>query len=64
MLLESGDTGNSPWSEACWQGRAYFDAPEIDGAMWLATVRPHKAGDMVKVKITAAAPYDLLSQER
>jgi ribosomal protein S12 methylthiotransferase len=41
------------------KGRTKGDAPEIDGAVYVATRRPLRAGDIVNVKITRAEAYDL-----
>jgi ribosomal protein S12 methylthiotransferase len=41
------------------QGRSKYDAPEIDGAVFVASRRPLRAGDVVTVKIERADTYDL-----
>ncbi|GAC1331632.1 MAG: 30S ribosomal protein S12 methylthiotransferase RimO [Beijerinckiaceae bacterium] len=41
------------------KGRSQFDAPEIDGAVHVASRRPLRAGDIVTVKIERADAYDL-----
>jgi ribosomal protein S12 methylthiotransferase len=41
------------------KGRSKGDAPEIDGAVHVASRRPLRAGDIVSVKIEAADAYDL-----
>jgi ribosomal protein S12 methylthiotransferase len=41
------------------QGRTAFQAPEIDGVVHIKKGKSH-GGDMVLVKITQAAPYDLV----
>ena len=41
------------------RGRSKGDAPEIDGAVHVASRRPLRAGDIVSVKIDAADAYDL-----
>ena len=35
------------------------DAPEIDGAVHIASRRPLRVGEIVTVKIETAGPYDL-----
>ena len=40
-------------------GRSSADAPEIDGLVYLDQVADLQAGDLVKVKVTAADDYDL-----
>ena len=41
------------------KGRSMWDAPEIDGAVYVSSRRPLKAGDIVTVKIERADAYDL-----
>jgi ribosomal protein S12 methylthiotransferase len=41
------------------KGRTKWDAPEIDGAVHVASHRPLRVGDIVTVKIEAADAYDL-----
>jgi len=41
------------------KGRTKGDAPQIDGAVHIATRRPLRAGDIVTVKIDRADAYDL-----
>jgi len=41
------------------KGRSKGDAPEIDGAVHIATRRPLRAGDIATVKIERANAYDL-----
>lgn len=41
------------------KGRSKWDAPEIDGAVYVASRRPLRPGDMVTVKIERADAYDL-----
>ena len=41
------------------KGRSKADAPEIDGAVYVASKRPLRAGDIVTVKIERADAYDL-----
>jgi ribosomal protein S12 methylthiotransferase len=41
------------------KGRSKGDAPQIDGAVHIATRRPLRAGDIVSVKIERASAYDL-----
>jgi ribosomal protein S12 methylthiotransferase len=40
-------------------GRSFADAPEIDGIVKIKKAADVKVGDMVKVKIEKAGPYDL-----
>ncbi|MBV8568187.1 MAG: 30S ribosomal protein S12 methylthiotransferase RimO [Methylobacteriaceae bacterium] len=41
------------------KGRSKADAPEIDGAVYVASRRPLRAGDIVTVKIERSDAYDL-----
>ena len=41
------------------KGRSKYDAPEIDGAVYVASRRPLRAGDAVTVKIERSDEYDL-----
>lgn len=40
-------------------GRSFADAPEIDGIVKIKNAAGAKVGDMIKVKIEKAGPYDL-----
>ncbi|HEX8164972.1 MAG TPA: 30S ribosomal protein S12 methylthiotransferase RimO [Beijerinckiaceae bacterium] len=48
--------GSSPGTA---KGRSKYDAPEIDGAVYVASRRPLRQGDIVTVKIERADEYDL-----
>ena len=41
------------------RGRSKYDAPEIDGTVYVASRRPLRAGDVVTVKVERAEAYDL-----
>jgi ribosomal protein S12 methylthiotransferase len=41
------------------EGRSKYDAPEIDGSVYIASRRPLRAGDLVTVKVERADAYDL-----
>ena len=41
------------------KGRSMADAPEIDGAVYVASRRPLRVGEIVTVKIERADEYDL-----
>ena len=51
IVDEAGRTGG--------KGRSKGDAPQIDGAVHIASRRPLRAGDIVTVKIERADAYDL-----
>lgn len=42
-----------------YRGRTFHQAPEVDGALYFRSPRPHAPGSWVRVNITAASPYDL-----
>lgn len=52
-------TGTSPESDLLIQGRARFQAPEVDGVVYIADGEP-KIGEIVPVRITEAHHYDLV----
>jgi ribosomal protein S12 methylthiotransferase len=41
------------------KGRSKYDAPEIDGSVFVSSRRPLRAGDIVTVKVERADAYDL-----
>ena len=45
------------------KGRAYFQAPEVDGVIYVETSRNLKSGDFLKVRITQVADYDLAGRD-
>jgi ribosomal protein S12 methylthiotransferase len=55
-------SGTSPESELLIQGRTRFQAPEVDGVVFITDGEP-QIGEIVKVKITDAHPYDLVGVE-
>jgi ribosomal protein S12 methylthiotransferase len=44
-------------------GRSAADAPEIDGVVYVESAKALKAGDMVRVRVTDADPYDLWGEQ-
>lgn len=46
-----------------FKGRTEFDAPEIDGVVYVKAKRELKVGDICKVVITSSDDYDLYGQE-
>jgi ribosomal protein S12 methylthiotransferase len=52
-------TGFPQGAASMYKGRSIWDAPEIDGAVYVASRRPLRAGDIVSVKIERADAYDL-----
>jgi ribosomal protein S12 methylthiotransferase len=49
-------------SEDGFLGRTEFDAPEIDGAVYIKTKNKFKIGQIVKGKIIDALEYDLIAE--
>ncbi|MDD4893769.1 MAG: MiaB/RimO family radical SAM methylthiotransferase [Candidatus Omnitrophica bacterium] len=43
-------------------GRSQFDAPEVDGMVYVDSARPLKPGDFVKVEISDTLEYDLVGR--
>lgn len=43
-------------------GRSQYDAPEVDGVVYVNSSKKLKAGDFVKVKITDTLEYDLVGE--
>ncbi len=43
-------------------GRSQYDAPEVDGLVYVGVSKELKAGDFVKVKITDTLEYDLVGE--
>jgi len=48
--------------EGSYLGRTQYDAPEVDGLVYVKSQKSLKSGDFVKVKITATAEYDLVGE--
>jgi ribosomal protein S12 methylthiotransferase len=44
-------------------GRSQFDAPEVDGLVYVNSAKILKPGDFVKVKIIDTLEYDLVGEE-
>ena len=58
MLVE----GVSEESEWVLRGRAPWQAPDVDGQVFLPTSDTIRVGDIVPVRITQAAAYDLVGE--
>ena len=48
--------------EACYIGRSYRDAPDIDGYIFFESEEERLTGDLVSVTITEAKDYDLIGR--
>lgn len=46
----------------CYEGRAYFNAPDIDGKVIFTGVGDFGAGDTVRVRVTGHKDYDLFGE--
>ncbi len=46
----------------CYEGRAYFNAPDIDGKVIFTGVGDFGAGDTVRVRVTGDKDYDLFGE--
>lgn len=57
VMVEGLSEGNG-----LYIGRAYMQAPEVDGQVYFSSTQVHQPGDMVKVLITEAAEYDLIGE--
>ena len=55
-------TGISEEHDLLLEGRLWSQSPEIDGITYISSSKPLNAGDIVKVKITQAADYDLVGE--
>lgn len=44
-------------------GRSQYDAPEVDGVVYVSSATPLKAGDFVSVKVTRSSEYDLFATQ-
>lgn len=51
-------------AEGSYLGRTQFDAPEVDGLVYVNSGRKLKPGDFVKTKITDTLEYDLVGEAR
>ncbi len=46
----------------CYIGRSQYDAPEVDGQVYVKSVKSLKPGDFVDVKVTDTLEYDLVGE--
>lgn len=59
VLIDEKEDG----SEGIYLGRSEYDAPDVDGSVFVHTKRVLKPGDFVNVRITDALEYDLVGHE-
>ena len=48
--------------DGAYTGRSQFDAPEVDGVVYVKTKKVLKAGEFVRVKIIDTLEYDLVGE--
>ena len=48
--------------EPVYVGRTYMDAPNVDGLIFIHSGEVFMSGDVVRVKVTGAAEYDLIGE--
>ena len=58
VLIDEQDTQQNN----IFLGRTQYDAPEVDGCVYVKSKRKLKAGDFVQVKITDTLEYDLVGE--
>lgn len=51
-------------NDDCYLGRTQYDAPEVDGQVFVKSKRKLKAGDFVRVEITDTLEYDLSGEAK
>jgi ribosomal protein S12 methylthiotransferase len=54
--------GVHPETELLWVGRSKQQAPEIDGQVLIADPGGHEFGEIVRMRVTEAAGYDLVAE--
>ena len=55
VLIDHAISRSSKW----YAGRTEFQAPKVDGQVYLYSSRPLNSGDWVRARITDAAPYSM-----
>ena len=51
------------YEKGCFVGRAYFNAPDIDGKVYFRAPRRVKPGTFVKVKVEDMLDYDVIGTQ-
>ncbi|MFA5311116.1 MAG: MiaB/RimO family radical SAM methylthiotransferase [Candidatus Omnitrophota bacterium] len=49
-------------SQGCYIGRSQFDAPEVDGVVYVHSKSKHHRGDFVNLRVTDTLEYDLVGE--
>ncbi len=60
ILIDEQDTQD----KSLFLGRTQYDAPEVDGCVYVKSKRGLKIGDFVKAKITDTLEYDLIGETK
>lgn len=60
VLIEEKEKKNKGSLETAYIGRSEYDAPDVDGVVYVHSKVPLKLGDFVQVMITDAYEYDLV----
>ena len=50
------------YDKGCFVGRAYFNAPDIDGKVFFTSEKRLQIGDYVKIRINDTLDYDLIGE--
>ena len=58
-LVSARSIGRTQGPPLCYIGRSEYDAPDVDGAVYVHSKLPLKSGDFVEALITDAYEYDL-----
>ncbi len=59
VLIDDKDPAKEGW----YRGRTQYQAPDVDGLIYVKSAQPLEAGDWVRAKINAVSPYNYLSIE-
>jgi 2-methylthioadenine synthetase len=63
LIDEEGVDKAGQKKENIYLGRTYADAPEVDGMVYVHSLKKHLPGEFVKVKIVDTLEYDLVGKE-
>lgn len=58
VLIDEAQQGE----QQIYLGRTQYDAPEVDGIVYVHSARALKPGDIVDVEVTDAYEYDLVGK--
>lgn len=60
--VRKDSSGDAKFSNGVYLGRSQYDAPEVDGLVYVNSKNKLKPGDKVKVEITDTLEYDLVGE--